>query len=180
MKQLQAIALYVILVVPLPSIAQVLTSPLSFDCDVPPGRVSIWQGAITAQGLLIEGKIQFIEPRKDTRWIPMASLFLRDETGKSLTGLQLKLQSASEKNMQIALVTPDPEKRTVFATGPWSNNQIQFQLDVLKSGNVKLTVGAASASTNIGSSTVATLLLSCSSAEVRFSDITLIPLDSAT
>jgi len=127
---------------------------------------------------LIEGKIQFIELRKDERWTPVASLLLRDEAGKSLTGLQLVLESAKATNMQLALFSSDEsEQRKVFAAGPWKNNQIEFTLVVSKSGNVKITVGSTSSALSIGASKVTTIELSCSSAEAKFSDISIIALE---
>jgi hypothetical protein len=144
-----------------------------FDCDVPPGNVSEWNGTLAGDLLRVSGSIQLMEPRQGAQWLPVASVRLLGEDESSSVGLYLLVTRDAPEELQIGIRAPgggrDP---VVFASVPWKNGPLLFDLSLSESGELDVTAGGRSRLVKLGDFQLTKLSLSCSTAQFVFKDIT--------
>lgn len=151
--------------------AQVLAPPINFDCDASAGYASAWTTGIRSADLRVQGMIQFVFLREHFRWAPEASVLLISRSNVR-NGLQLSWPShRSSDLLQADIVSiDDPTGRTVM-THPRKGRPLPFALTISKSGEVNVTIGDKATTLKVNGLEQDRLVLSCSTAHVKFSDI---------
>ena len=170
-KVVNILFLVAMFVAPISTQAQVLAPPINFDCDATPGYASSWTTGIRSPDLRVQGTIQFIRLRDHFNWAPGATILLISKSDVR-NGLQLSRQSRRSVDLLHARIvsTDDPTGRTVL-TYPWKGSPLPFSLTISSSGEVNVTIGDKAASLKVNGLEQDKLVLACSTAHVKFSDI---------
>ena len=152
--------------------AQVLVPPMAFDCDAETGSVSTWTTGIKSPALRVQGTIEFDHLHYQFKSAPVTSVLLSSGSNAQ-TGFQFLLRRHKSLDLlQVGIVDPDdPTAQTVILTYPWKGKPLPFTLAISRSGDVNVTVGDESASLKVNSLKPNQLSLSCSAANVEFSNI---------
>ena len=156
--------------------AQALSAPYDFDCDVPPGNVSEWSGTLSSETLQIGGSIELIEPRQETRWLPVASVLLVGDDQTQRIGLQLFVSRDAPNDIQVATIGADGAVgRTVLTSRSWKGGAVAFAMSLSRSGELRIDALGVSRSLDLAGFSPRKLTLSCSSAQFKFTDIVASP-----
>lgn len=142
-----------------------------FDCDVPPANVSDWSGTIVPRLQQVTGTIELLQPREHERWWPVASVLLSH--GDQQTGLQLYQDRKTQDTLQVAVLRPGKEGRSVLTSVPWKGSPVAFRFSVTESGDVELSVAGKVALLALKDIEVEKISLSCSTAQFKFKDLVL-------
>ncbi len=156
--------------------AQVLVPPMAFDCDAETGSASTWTTGINSPDLRVRGTIEFNHLHYQFKWAPVTSVLLSSGSNTQ-TGFQFLLRRHKPLDLlQVSIVNPDdPTAQTVILTYPWKGKPLPFTLALSRSGDVNVTVGDESVSLKVNSLRPDRLSLSCSAADVVFSNIVISP-----
>jgi hypothetical protein len=148
----------------------VVPATYNFDCDVPAGSASVWNSTVTAKNLHVAGRIEFIELREHPRWASAASVYITAE--ETSVGLHLIRNHDTPTEVQLALFASGGIKQNVvFAEAHWEGMPIPFDLSLSESGTLSVNAAGKSKSMDLSSPKIQKITLSCSSAEVKFSEI---------
>jgi hypothetical protein len=141
-----------------------------FDCDVPAGRASDWSGTVPPGLSKISGRVELIEPRRNEKWLPVASVWL--ERGDERVGLQVHLAPSTPEVVQVSVVKPEDDGgRTLLTTAPWRAHAIAFTLTYEASGEIRLAIEGKEASLGVTDFRADKLSLGCSSGQFKFVDV---------
>jgi len=147
---------------------QVLAPPIDFDCDASAGNVSVWTTGIRSTDLRVKGTIQFKFLRQHVKWAPGAFVYL---VSRSNVRKGLRVSRHINNLLQARIVsTDDPTGHTIL-TRPWKWDPLPFALTISNSGEADVTIGDKAASLEVNGLELSSLVLGCSTAHVKFSDI---------
>lgn len=151
--------------------AQNSEQTFQFDCDVPAGKASDWSGTVSPGLSKISGRVELIEPRRNEKWLPVASVWL--ERGDELVGLQVHVAPATPEVVQVSVVKPEDQGgRTLLTTAPWRAHPIAFTLTYEASGEIRLAIEGKEASLGVTDFRADKISLGCSSGQFKFVDVT--------
>ena len=156
----------------IPALGQALSQPYYFDCDVPAGHSSEWNGTLASETADIAGFIQLVESRQDARWLPVASILLIGLEDTRRIGLQIFVKRDAPSDLQVAVLGLEgADQRTVITSRPSDAGPVAFTMSLARSGRLKIVVGGASRTLELGSFKAKKLALSCSTGQFRFTSI---------
>jgi hypothetical protein len=152
------------------------TSPQSydFDCDVPAGHFSEWDGSLPSHIARISGSIELTHREQDPRWAPVANVFLLGESPGTVVGLQLTVHRDNPTELEIS-VRDTGGKRSVIGSTSADSGPISFLLSVSKPGVLTLAAGGATQDLELGSFKITKLALSCSTGEFKYKSVVVMP-----
>ena len=152
--------------------AQVLSQPYYFDCDVPAGHSSEWNGTLSSETVEVAGFVQLIESRQDARWLPVASVFLVGPGETLRVGLQVVVSRDAPTELQVVVLGLEgADKRTVITSRSSDAGPLAFTMSLAKSGELKIVAAGASHTVELGRFKAAKLALSCSTGQFTFTSI---------
>jgi hypothetical protein len=152
--------------------ADVVEQTFQFDCDVPPGKVSEWNGTVPPAMTQVSGRIQLIEARHDERWLPSASV--RVVQAEEKIGLRLYVTPDAPQVLQVELLRPGSKNqndRGLLTTVPADTHSVAFTLSATAAGDIRVTIGGKDASLAATHFRAQKISLSCSTGEFKFVDV---------
>jgi hypothetical protein len=167
-KVVNTLLLATMFLVPTSLEAQVVASPIDFDCNAGAGKVSVWTTGIRSTGLRMTGTIQFKFLRHHVESAPGAFVYLISKSDVR-NGLQLNRHFANL--LRARIVSTDDPTGHVILTQPWKWDPLPFALTISNSGETNVTIRDKAASLKVNGLEPASLVLGCSTARVKFSDI---------
>jgi hypothetical protein len=157
--------------------AHILEFPFSSDCDAASGRYEEWHHSeLGTPGILVTGKIEFIEPRHHIKRFPFAGVVFIGETNQIATGLEMYMHRADSTVLHVAVLDESkPGGIDKFASYSWKKTPIvaDFTLKLTSSGELTVSVDGRFAKPRVIDFAPKSLFLGCSNAKVRFTDVKL-------
>ncbi len=139
-----------------------------FDCDVPPGNVSVWKGPVdSGKTVHVTGTIQLVEARHHGKWRPIGSILLRDAENNA-AGLHMYFEWRQADKLHVHLYSGE---RIPLAELPMSDSKIPFELSIDPGGNLAATVAGNSKTIGLGDFNARRIQLSCSSGQFVFEQV---------
>ncbi|HXY76260.1 MAG TPA: hypothetical protein VEH54_05080 [Steroidobacteraceae bacterium] len=149
--------------------------PYAFDCDAPPGKYRNATVALSAKEVRVKGFVQFLSWQGDSTFGPWATIVFAGPAQHSGVGLQAFVLPNAPDSIQFAVesgLAQEGYARAVFATTPLSATLTPFELSVAGPGNVNVGIGSVTKTVSVAPLELTRVNLSCSTAHVRFSGVT--------
>jgi hypothetical protein len=146
-------------------------APYAYDCDAKPGSYSPMNARVPSNrgtALKVTGFLEFLGSHIG-RTLPTATVALVDDKRRG-TAIVAQVRPAAPNHITFSAVAQD--LRNDFASiSATDKRPISFALTLTAAGNLTASVGGRSTSMSVPAFEVSRLLLSCSTAHVRFSDV---------
>ncbi len=147
-----------------------------FDCDTPSGHYSQWKMTHVAEAARIRGTVKVLELRKEALWNPGAHVYLYSADGSLVVGLILALDKADQTKLQVSAI--ERGSRTLnepFASVPWKDREITFQMETNGSAAIRMSVDGISHDIEVAGFAVSAVGLRCTSGNFLFTAVSVAP-----
>lgn len=148
--------------------------PYAYACDAPGGQFNESNVAVAGDSLHASGVMRFQSLRSHPEWAASATVAFSGPTRHHRGfGLQAVIMPDAPDTMQFAITgRGDAQERTVFATIPFINAEMPFEVDFDRTGNLVVTVAGVASRLAVDFVEPTRLSLFCSTAVVQFSRVT--------
>ena len=144
----------------------------SFECDTPEGHFSSWDATTDASALVVTGTLRLKEMRTGKRWSTVMHVFLRGGAdGKTTWGFRAYDVDRLNQSLHLELLKPGGHEDFGNDSLKAGKKAVPFRLELSATGTLKVNVGGAEQSTEIGAFKPAKVDLGCSSGDFLFADI---------
>lgn|SRR6185437_5188474 len=147
--------------------------PYSFDCDAPAGNADSRNVRIPGGSLRVTGLLQILTARKDVNYNASAGIELVAPARSAAAALQLLVRYVDPSKVLVAFGTASLQpENNVFTSIPFTSKAIPFALTVDRSGTISGSFGGVASPQPLRFSGATYLAIGCSTARVRFSNVT--------
>jgi hypothetical protein len=151
--------------------------PYNFDCDARPGYFSDMNALLPGNRVQVTGFIQVLSARKDAHWVATGIVGLAGANQLPKVGLVATVMPDSPKIVDLKIRgSGGPKDQSVVGSSPIAAS-IPFTLTLDDAGHLTVSAASAEASVPVEPFPVIRLNLSCSTAHIRFSNVTIVALN---
>lgn len=143
-----------------------------FDCDVPTGRFSHWNQTLVSNDAGVSGTLQMMEGRKDSKWLPSASVYLIGLDNAQWVGLKMILFNDDPDNVGLVVLDSGAKnEHGILASIPWAGKAVAFSVRLTSSGEVTVTANGKSDTVHVPGFRPRKMELVCSTGQFKFADV---------
>jgi len=147
--------------------------PYTFDCDAPAGKADSRNIKIPSGNLRVTGLLQILTARKDDLFQASAGIELVAPEVSAAAALQLLVRHEDPSKVFVAFGTASEQpEANVFTSMPLTSEPTPFALTVDRSGTITGSFGGVASPQPLRFSGATYLAIGCSTARVRFSNVT--------
>jgi hypothetical protein len=147
--------------------------PYAFDCDAPAGKADSRNIRLPSGALRVTGLLQILTARKDVAYNASAGIELVAPALGAAAALQLLVRNDDPSKVVIAFGTASAQPEdNAFASIPFASEPTPFALTVDRSGAISASFGGVASPQPLRFSGATYLAIGCSTARVRFSNVT--------
>jgi len=155
------------------SIFETGPGPYTFNCNVPSGFYNERNVHTPREGFVVKGLLRFIGIQSDARWIPFSAVEVAGPNRMSNVGVILDVDPYQPGKILLGIRSGfhNHGKPTAFATLPYSNVAIPFELSVIEPGKLTASFGEYKSMATFPETDLTRVRMTCGTAHVQFSNV---------